>query len=228
VLNDNRYIKTTLATNLQKNLPDVDGGFNCGRQAGYIENFDALPQEQKDVDRVRTIFGEIYIDKARDEAGEEIDGDADMCVPFVADFKKEGFKAFEPAIKEIAQKSKLLPHCMLQLDTEAREGRSKLTYYVPTVSLLDTALDIDKKDQETFQDFLTFVNVYNQGVLDAHGNKGQKSESLNGSALEKEPESVVEVVEPKKKTMKKAIQHVDEDMDHIMEAFADSPKKSNT
>ena len=47
--------------------------------------------------------------------------------------------------------------------------------------------------------------------------------------LEKEAEDVVDVSEPKKKIAKKAVQQQqDEDLDPIMEAFAESPKKSNT
>ena len=218
VLSDNRYVKTTLATTLQKDLPDVDGGFNCGRQAGYIEDFNSLPQEQKDVDRVRTVLGEIYFDNAKDETGEEINGGADMCVPFIGDFKKEGFKAFEIAIKTIAQKNKLLPHCMLELNTESRKGQSGLTYYVPTVTLRGTDLPINKKDKESFQNFLAYVDVYNQGVLQAHGSKDKEGKHLNGSAvLEKEAEDVVDVSEPKKKIAKKAVQQQkDEDLVPIM------------
>ena len=46
--------------------------------------------------------------------------------------------------------------------------------------------------------------------------------------LEKESKDVVDVSEPKKKVAKKVIQQQDEDLDPIMEAFAESPKKSNT
>ena len=39
----NRYIKTVMADNLNIDLKDNDGGFNCGKPAGYIQDFKALP-----------------------------------------------------------------------------------------------------------------------------------------------------------------------------------------
>ena len=35
----NRYIKTVMADNLNIDLKDNDGGFNCGKPAGYIQDF---------------------------------------------------------------------------------------------------------------------------------------------------------------------------------------------
>ena len=35
----NRYIKTVMADNLNVDLKDNDGGFNCGKPAGYIQDF---------------------------------------------------------------------------------------------------------------------------------------------------------------------------------------------
>ena len=44
--------------------------------------------------------------------------------------------------------------------------------------------------------------------------------------LNRNPDSVLDFI--KKKVAKKVIQQQDEDLDPIMEAFAESPKKSNT
>ena len=41
------YHKTVMADSLNLDLKDNQGGFNCGKPAGYIEDFNALPQEQK-------------------------------------------------------------------------------------------------------------------------------------------------------------------------------------
>ena len=39
--------------NLNVDLKDNDGGFNCGKPAGYIKDFKALPQSTQDM--VKTI-----------------------------------------------------------------------------------------------------------------------------------------------------------------------------
>ena len=44
----NRYIKTVMADNLNIDLKDNDGGFNCGKPAGYIQDFKALPESMQD------------------------------------------------------------------------------------------------------------------------------------------------------------------------------------
>ena len=199
VVDDNRYIKTTLATNLKSNLPDTDGGFNCGRQAGYVEDYASLPQEQKDVDRVRTVLGEVYFDKALDESGEALDCSKSKGVPFVADFKKEGFKLFEAVIKEIAAKDKLLPQITIQFDTDSRENKSGNIYHVPKLGLVDGEVKLTAEDQKTFQDFVKWVGSYNESVMNQHDKTSGSSTSKQAEAP---AENVIDV-EPKKKETKK-------------------------
>ena len=59
----NKYIKTVMNDNLNVDLKDNDGGFNCGKPAGYIQDFKALDQSTQDlikqIKRVRVIFGTI-------------------------------------------------------------------------------------------------------------------------------------------------------------------------
>ena len=44
----NRFIKSVMADSLNIDLKDNDGGFNCGKPAGYIKDFKALPQKMQD------------------------------------------------------------------------------------------------------------------------------------------------------------------------------------
>ena len=57
------YQKTIMADNLNIDLKDNFGNFNCGKPAGYIKDFDALAQETKDlikqIKRVRVLFGTV-------------------------------------------------------------------------------------------------------------------------------------------------------------------------
>lgn len=219
------YTKTVFSTDLKHDLPDTDGGFNCGRQSGYIENFDDLPQEQKEVDRVRTILGEVYFDKALDESGEELDCSKSKGVPFVADFKKEGFKLFEGIVKGVAQKNKLLPQCTIQFDTESREGKSGMVYHVPSLNILEEDVELSKDDQTKFQDFIKWVENYNEGVMVQHekhssvDSKEEKTELLSENTT---------IIEPKKAVSKKTINDVEtakkpsKDLESVMSAWTDS------
>ena len=49
--NANNYNKTVMANDLDIDLKDNDGTFNCGKPAGYIKDFDALPDSTKELIR---------------------------------------------------------------------------------------------------------------------------------------------------------------------------------
>ena len=69
----NKYIKTVMNDNLNVDLKDNDGGFNCGKPAGFIQDFKALDQSTQDlikqIKRVRVIFGTIDMKDAVDSNG---------------------------------------------------------------------------------------------------------------------------------------------------------------
>ena len=62
-----------MADNLNKDLKDNQGGFNCGKPAGWIQDFDALPDKTKDlikqVKRVRVVFGLVDLHDVTDANG---------------------------------------------------------------------------------------------------------------------------------------------------------------
>ena len=64
----NRYVKTVMADNLNIDLKDNDGGFNCGKPAGYIQDFKSLPEKTqeliKQIKRVRVLFGIVELHDA--------------------------------------------------------------------------------------------------------------------------------------------------------------------
>ena len=59
----NRYVKTVMADNLNIDLKDNDGGFNCGKPAGYIQDFKSLPEKTQDlikqIKRVRVVLAPL-------------------------------------------------------------------------------------------------------------------------------------------------------------------------
>ena len=52
--------KTVMADTINMDLKDNDGGFNCGKPAGYIEDFQCLPKNTKElirqIKRVRVVL----------------------------------------------------------------------------------------------------------------------------------------------------------------------------
>ena len=75
----NRYIKTVMADNMNIDLKDNDGGFNCGKPAGYIADFKALPEKTQDlirqIKRVRVLFGTVELTNAVDQSGNPVELD---------------------------------------------------------------------------------------------------------------------------------------------------------
>ncbi len=61
----NRYVKTVMADTLNTDLKDNDGGFNCGKPSGWIEDFKSLPDATKElirsIKRVRVVLGTVEL-----------------------------------------------------------------------------------------------------------------------------------------------------------------------
>ena len=74
----NRYVKTVMADNLNIDLKDNDGGFNCGKPAGYIQDFKSLPEKTqeliKQIKRVRVVLGTVELVNATDDQGNPVRG----------------------------------------------------------------------------------------------------------------------------------------------------------
>ena len=90
----NRYIKTVMADNLNIDLKDNDGGFNCGKPAGYIQDFKALPEKTQDlirqIKRVRAVFGTVQLVDPVDASGNPVEV-AEM--PFIYEVEnRDAFK----------------------------------------------------------------------------------------------------------------------------------------
>ena len=63
-----------MADQLDIDLKDNDGGFNCGKPAGYIKDFKALPEKTQDlmkaIKRVRVVLGEVELVNPTNDKGE--------------------------------------------------------------------------------------------------------------------------------------------------------------
>jgi len=78
------YHKTVMADSLNLDLKDNQGGFNCGKPAGYIQDFKALPEKTQDlikqIKRVRVIFGLVDLLEPCNDKGESV---AFKSTPFI-------------------------------------------------------------------------------------------------------------------------------------------------
>lgn len=179
------FVKTEMANDLKGDLRDNTGGFNCGKPSGWIEDYNSLPQDQKDliksIKRVRVLFGHITLTAPVNEKGESATLDkVTTPIPFIYEVdNKEAFKIMGGPIAEMLKQKYLLPQKVLILGTEERSIASGVKYYVPSVELDSGLVDLkDPDDEYTFRDFNEWIKGYNtyisNGYTDASKDKDEK------------------------------------------------------
>ena len=174
--NANNYQKTVMADNLDIDLKDSVGTFNCGKPGGYIKDFDALPDGTKElirqIRRVRVVFGTASMSGVTEQ------GDAQDVtdVPCVWEIdSKEGFKNVGQAFNKLGQMRRLPPQHHMLVETEGRELPTGSTFYVPVVNLdMQNNLEVTPEDQGVFKEFMEYIENFNTWVLSewdkaAHG-----------------------------------------------------------
>ena len=168
----NRYVKTVMANDLKSDLRDTDGGFNCGKSSGWIDDYQSLPQATKDliksIKRVRVLFGEVTFDNPVDEKG--LDVDPQKAIPFIYEIdNRDAFKIMGTPIGQMAKQNRILPKHFLQLGTEEKTIPTGVKYYLPTVELVPEVIELEiPKDQETFANFIEWIKNYNDWVIGTH------------------------------------------------------------
>jgi len=208
---DNKYIKTVMVNedSLNSDLPDSEGGFNCGRRGGYIKDFESLPQDTKEllrnIKRVRVVFGEIIMDEAIDSEGIDVHGDYQDPIPFVWDVhNKEAYTALGNICKSMFEKQELPFGRMIETDVEERTLATGGNYYVPVLKLgKKISVDNDAVNAR-LKDFSDFIVANNNRIQKDHdANKGTKlpdsaevidlAESKPVKKLNKKKETVAEL-----------------------------------
>ena len=184
----NRYIKTIMADNLNIDLKDNDGGFNCGKAAGYIQDFKSLPEKMQDllkqIKRVRVLFGTIELHNPVDETGASV---SIGSTPFIWEVEnRDAFKTFGTVVFNKLNKMKRLPiHHYVKLATEERKLPNGNCFYLPSVSLdLSTTLDMDDDTQENLANFLAWVSNYNGYITNAWDENMKKHEEVDKETVD--------------------------------------------
>ena len=105
----NRYVKTVMADDLNIDLKDNEGKFNCGKPAGYIKDFKSLPEKTqeliKQIKRVRVIFGTVELINPTDDQGNSVELDA---TPFIWEVdNRDAFKGWGDVFTTFAKQKRL-------------------------------------------------------------------------------------------------------------------------
>jgi hypothetical protein len=170
----NRYVKTVMADNLNIDLKDNDGGFNCGKPAGYIQDFKSLPEKTqeliKQIKRVRVVLGTVELVNATDASGNPVDVDETAFIWEVDN--RDAFKNVGNAFTQLAKMKRLPVQHVITANTEERKIPTGAVFYLPVVSLdVTKTLDLTDKEQAMFGDFMQWVNNYNEYIINAWAEK---------------------------------------------------------
>jgi len=183
----NRYIKTVMADNLNIDLKDNDGGFNCGKPAGYIEDFKALPEKTQElirqIKRVRAVFGEVELIDPVDASGNPVTVDA---TPFIWEVEnRDAFKTIGEVFITLGKMRRLPPMHKVKLSTEERKLPNGNSFYLPNTQLdLQTTLEMDDASQETLGNFLAWITNYNEYIVNAWNENVSKHEDVDTETVD--------------------------------------------
>jgi len=170
----NRYVKTVMADNLNIDLKDNDGGFNCGKPAGYIQDFKSLPEKTqeliKQIKRVRVVLGTVELVNATDASGNSVEVDETAFIWEVDN--RDAFKNVGGAFTQLAKMKRLPVQHMITANTEERKIPTGAVFYLPVVSLdVTKTLELTDKEQGMFADFMQWVQNYNEYIINAYAEK---------------------------------------------------------
>jgi len=180
----NRYVKTVMADNLNIDLKDNDGGFNCGKPAGYIQDFKSLPEKTqeliKQIKRVRVMLGTVELHDAVDENGKAVDV-ADTA--FIWEIEnRDAFKDVGTVFNKLSKMKRLPVQHSITGNTEERKLPNGNSFYLPVVSLdLTKTLELGDVEQTNFGDFMSWVQNYNEYIINSWSEKAmQEGEDIEG------------------------------------------------
>ena len=169
----NIYVKTEMSNDWKGDHRDTAGGFNCGKPSGWIEDYNSIPQDQKDliksVKRVRVLFGLITLTAPVNDKGEKAVKLVDPA-PFIYEIdNKEAFKIMGGPITEMLKQKYLFPQKHLKLGTQERSIASGKKYFVPSVELESGVLQLkNPEDTDTYKDFNEWISRYNNWVANEY------------------------------------------------------------
>ena len=162
------YIRTIMADSFKYDLKDSEGGFNCGRPSGYVEDWNALDDATKkvmqDTKRVREVFGVVTLNDPVDAEGNSVELEP---TPFAWDVQNNTmFKGLGTVTADCA-KSKMPTFrreilCGPAIEHEMNNG--DCYYTAPFELVKGDPLPITEDVITLMKDFNEYVAVYNANI----------------------------------------------------------------
>ena len=183
----NRFVKSVMANDLNNDMKDNDGGFNCGKPAGFIKDWAALPDTMKDliksIKRVRALFGTVEMVNPTDENGIPVDVDT---TPFIWEIdNRDAFKTMGDMFTKLTKMRRLPPQHYITSTTKEVPLPNGSSFYIPVADIdLGTTLDMDNESQETFANFMSWIENYNVYILNTWSENMHKNEDVDTDTVE--------------------------------------------
>jgi hypothetical protein len=175
----NRYVKTVMADTLNMDLKDNDGGFNCGKPAGWIEDYASLPESTKEliksIKRVRVVLGNVELINPKDVNGNPVELES---IPFIWEVEnRDAFKTVGGVFTKLAKMKRLPVQHTVDLTTEERKLPNGNSFYLPLTGMdITKTVELEQKDQDLFADFMSWVQNYNEYIINAYAEKAGDSD----------------------------------------------------
>jgi len=185
----NRYVKTVMADTLNMDLKDNDGGFNCGKPAGWIEDYNSLPDATKElirsIKRVRVVLGTVDLINPKDVNGNPVDVG---ITPFIWEVEnRDAFKTIGGIFTKLAKMKRLPVQHSVTLNSEERKLPNGNSFYLPLASMdVTSTVELSQDDQDKFGDFMGWVQNYNEYIINAYSEKAtsKHDEDLDDLSLD--------------------------------------------
>ena len=170
----NRYVKTVMADTLTIDLKDNDGGFNCGKPAGYIQDFQGLPKNTQElirqIKRVRVVLGTVELIGATDSNGNEVNVPETAFIWEIEN--RDAFKEVGNVFAKLNKMKRLPVQHIITANTDERKLPNGNSFFLPMVSLdVTNSVEVTQEDQDKFSDFMSWVSNYNEYIITAYAEK---------------------------------------------------------
>ena len=170
----NRYVKTVMADSLNMDLKDNDGGFNCGKPAGWIEDYNSLPDSTKElirsIKRVRVVLGNVELINPKDVNGNPVDVDTTQFIWEVEN--RDAFKTIGGVFTKLAKMKRLPVQHSVTLNSEERKLPNGNSFFLPLAAMdVTSTVELSQDDQDKFGDFMGWVQNYNEYIINAYAEK---------------------------------------------------------
>ena len=118
----------------------------------------------KQIKRVRVIFGLVDLVNPVDEKGNSVEVESQ---PFIWEIdNRDAFKIVGLPFTKLSQMKRLPVQHNVTLGTEERKLPNGNSFYLPTASLdVSKTIELSGTDQETFANFLAWVENYNSYII---------------------------------------------------------------